>query len=268
MTDRVYPSAKTNGTTTNGGAAVTATTKPPTAAKPNLYNPTRPHPYRPQPNHSRRRHRSQRSCVCLCCFWSFLLVAVLILLAAIAGCAVYVLYSPRRPAFSVAALRISRFNLSTNAADDTTRLTAALNLTISAKNPNKKIIYTYDPISITALSNQVLIANGSFPFFTSAPQNTTIIRSSLSIASELVDADLVKGLRSDLKRKNGLDLKILMDTKVVVKMEKLKSKKLGIRVTCDGIHGTVPKGKSPSIASITDAKCKVDLRIKIWKWTF
>ncbi|GFZ16220.1 hypothetical protein Acr_25g0006290 [Actinidia rufa] len=81
MTDRVYPSAKTNGTTTNGGAAVTATTKPTTAAKPNLYNPTRPHPYRPQPNHSRRRHRSQRSCVCLCCFWSFLFVAVLILLA-------------------------------------------------------------------------------------------------------------------------------------------------------------------------------------------
>ncbi|GFZ16238.1 hypothetical protein Acr_25g0006470 [Actinidia rufa] len=172
MTDRVYPSAKTNGTTTNGGAAVTATTKPTTAAKPNLYNPTRPHPYRPQPNHSRRRHRSQRSCVCLCCFWSFLFVAVLILLAAIAGCAVYVLYSPRRPAFSVAALRISRFNLSTNAADDTTRLTAALNLTISAKNPNKKIIYTYDPISITALTNQVLIANGSFPFFHQCPQNT------------------------------------------------------------------------------------------------
>ncbi|PSS01219.1 Late embryogenesis abundant protein, LEA-14 protein [Actinidia chinensis var. chinensis] len=264
MTDRDYPSAKPKGATTNGAAAA-----PQPAAKPNLYNPTRPHPYRPQPNHHHhRRRRSRRSCVCLCCFWSLLLLAVLLLLAAIAGCAVYVLYSPRRPTFSVAALRISRFNLSTNAADGTTRLTAALNLTISAKNPNKKIIYTYDPISITALSNQVLIANGSFPFFTSDPQNTTIIRSSLSISSELVDADLVKPLRSDLKRKNGLGLEILMDTKVVVKMEKLKSKKLGIRVTCNGIHGIVPKGKSPSIASITDAKCKVDLRIKIWKWIF
>lgn len=96
----------------------------------------------------------------------------------------------------------------------------------------------------------------------------TAIRSTLSTTGELVDAESVSQLRSDLKKKNGLPLEIVVDTKVVVKLEKLKSKKIGIRVTCDGIRGFVPKGKVASVASTANVKCKVDLRIKIWKWTF
>ncbi|XAR70791.1 hypothetical protein NMG60_11027784 [Bertholletia excelsa] len=265
MTDRVYPSAKPNGTTTTAPGTATATTNPQPfpAAKSQLYNPTR-HPYRPRP--TPRRSRSGRRCLCLCCFWSLLLLTGALLLAAIAGSVAYVLYSPRRPSFSVTALRISHFNLST--IDDTTRLSASLNLSISTKNPNsRKIIYFYDPIAISAVTDQVLIANGSFPSFTSYPKNITIIRSVMSINSEIIDADSAASLRSDLKKKNGLSLKVMLDTRVVVKMEKLKSKKVGIRVTCEGIHGVVPKGKSASVATISDPKCKVDLRIKIWKWT-
>lgn len=259
MTDRVYPSAKP---TTNGTGTGTGTGPPP---KSHLYNPTR-HPFRPQPPH--RRRRSGRSCLCHCCFWSVLLIILILLIAAIAACFLYVIYNPRRPSFSVAALKISQFNLSTSSADDTTHLASTLNLTITSKNPNKKLIYIYDPFSITVLSNQVVIANGSFPSFTSNPKDVTAIRSTLSTTGALVDAESVSQLRSDLKKKNGLLLEIVVDTKVVVKLEKLKSKKFGIRVTCDGIHGFVPKGKVASIASTANAKCKVDLRIKIWKWTF
>lgn len=77
----------------------------------------------------------------------------------------------------------------------------------------------------------------------------------------------MKSLRSDLKKKSGVPLKVLLDTKVVVKADNFKSKKVGIRIECEGVHATVPKGKSVSIASVSKAKCKVDLRIKIWKWT-
>ncbi|GMP95092.1 hypothetical protein CsSME_00044269 [Camellia sinensis var. sinensis] len=262
MTDRVYPSAKPNGTTTAAGGITTTNPSPKTQP----YNPTR-HPYRPQPQPN-RRHRSRRSCICRCCFWSTLFVLLLLLLAAIAGCVIYLLYTPHRPSFSITTLKISQFNLSTAASDGTTQLTTTLNLTIFAKNPNKKLIFFYDPISITSLSNQLQIANGLFQNFASYPKNITIIRSVLSGNSQIVDADSVNSLRLDLKKKNGLPLKVVMEMKVVVKIEKLKSKKVGIRVTCDGIHGVVPKGKSPSIASTSDAKCKVHLLIRIWKWTF
>ena len=66
----------------------------------------------------------------------------------------------------------------------------------------------------------------------------------------------------------GFPVEIQMDTKVKMKMDWLKSKKVGIRVTCDGIRGTVPSGKTPAVASVVDSECKVDLRIKIWKFSF
>ncbi|XP_047307334.1 NDR1/HIN1-like protein 13 isoform X2 [Impatiens glandulifera] len=275
MTDRVYPSkangaAATNGTTAANGTAAANIPRAFPATKSQFNNPNR-HPYRPTPNTYRSR-RGRRGCFCLCCFWSILILLILLLLAAIAGCVFYVLYSPHRPSFSVNALRISQFNLTT-AADDTTHLAAAVNLSISAKNPNKKLIFFYDLISITAqTSNNVVISNGSFPNFPSYTGNTTIIRSVLSTASSsefvVVDADSVASLRSDLTKKSGLPLKIVMDTKVVVKMDAIKSKKIGIRITCDGIHGVVPKGNTTEVASTADSNCKVDLRIKIWKWTF
>ncbi|KAK2966410.1 hypothetical protein RJ640_003680 [Escallonia rubra] len=271
MTDRVYPSSKPNGKTATA-ATTPAAANPPKfpAAKSQLYNTNR-HPYRPTPTaahrHDRRRG-GRRSCLCCCCFWSILFLLVLLLLAAIAAAAAYALYRPQRPAFSVSSLRISQFNL-TSAADDSTRLTTKFNLTISSKNPNKKIIFYYGPITITSLANQVQIANGSFPSFTSDPNNITIVHCPLGSSSQVLDADSVTSLRSDLRRKTGLPLEILLDTSVVVKMDRIKSEKVGIRVKCQGIHGSVPQRKSPpTVASTSKAKCKVDLRIKIWKWTF
>lgn len=262
MTDRVYPSAKppSAAAVVNGGTTTTA------PAKPQLYNPKR-HPYRPNPA-PQRRSRSSRGCLCCCCCWTILILILLLLVAAIAACAAYLIYSPRRPSFSVAAVRFSQFNLTT-AADDTTRLSSTVNLTVSTKNPNKKqITYSYDPIGISIYSSDALIANGSFPSFVNYPNNPKILHSKLSSRSALIDADYVAGLRSDLKRKNGLPLKIEMDTNVVVKMGKFKTKKVGIRVICEGIKGILPKGKSVTSSSTTNAKCKVNIRIKIWKFTF
>lgn len=103
----------------------------------------------------------------------------------------------------------------------------------------------------------------------SAQKNQTSFRA-VVIASSAgdLDAESVTNLRSDLKRKSGVSLKIQMDTRVKVKIGGLKAKKVGIRVSCDGIKGAVPKGKTPVMASTVDSKCKVDLRVKIWKWTF
>ncbi|KAK4412616.1 hypothetical protein Salat_2908700 [Sesamum alatum] len=269
MTDRVYPSTKPNGT-----AAPITVNPPPAKAQNGLYNPTR-HPYRPTPTISRPRHKHRRQfscrrCFCLSCFWSILILIAILLLAAIASAAFYVLYRPQRPLFSVTSLKISTFNLTTTPSDDSTHLTTKINITLSAKNPNKKIIFLYDPISITVLSNSVNISNGSFANFTNSPDNISIIHTSMALNSQVLDADSVKSLKSDLKRKNGLPMEIVMDTMVGVKMEKLKMKKIGIRVKCDGIHGLVPKGKTviPAVANTSNAKCKVDLRIKIFKWTF
>lgn len=272
MTDRVYPSAtKPNGTTTT-----TTTTRIPAVAATNPL-PIPPakahlrHPYRQNPPHTARRtHRTRRNYLCCCCCWSLLVIIILLIVTAIAGAIAYSIYKPHRPTFSFTSLKISQFNLTT-APDDSTTLTTKLNITLSCTNPNKKLIFIYDPIQITTLtssSQEVQIGQGSFKAFTSNPQNITYIHTSLHTASQVLDADSVTSLRSDLKKNSGLPLKILLDTKVVVKADNLKSKKLGIRIKCEGVHATTPKGKSATVASVSKAKCKVDLRVKIWKWTF
>ncbi|KAJ9183582.1 hypothetical protein P3X46_007415 [Hevea brasiliensis] len=270
MSDRVFPSSKpaANGTATNPNATATANPTAP-SNKSHLINPTARPPYRPQPHSRRYRSRSGRSICCCCFFWSFIILLLLILLAAIAGAALYIIYRPHRPTFSIPSLRIHRLNLTTSADSSSSHLSTLLNLTIISKNPNSHLTLFYDSLTISSFSNDVFLGNGTLPAYSLSTKNETSFRNVVISGSNELDADSVNSLRSDLKKQSGgVTLKIQLDAKVKVKMGGLKTKKVGIRVTCEGIKGAVPKGKSPTAVVTTGSKCKVDLRIKIWKWTF
>ncbi|CAL0319075.1 unnamed protein product [Lupinus luteus] len=260
------PSSKPNGNgTSNGNAAAPAAVNGnPGGVKSQLYNPNR-QIYRPQ-SHHHRRQRSNRNLCCCCCFWTILTLLAVALLAAIVGAALYVLYRPNRPEFSVTNLRIAKMNLTTSS-DSPSHLNTLLNLTLIAKNPNNHLIFFYEPFTVTVFSNSVAIGNGTLPSFESGKNNQTSVKSIVSGSMDL-DTESLNSLRSGLKKVKGFPVEIQMDTKVKMKMESLKSKKVGIRVTCEGIRGNVPNGKSPSVASVINSQCKVDIRIKIWKFSF
>ncbi|KAK8558997.1 hypothetical protein V6N13_098598 [Hibiscus sabdariffa] len=268
MSDKVPPTKPNGGT---GGAAATKTAATNGGTKASyLYNPTSRPPYRPKPYNRRHENRPRRNyCCCFCC-WTILVILLLVLLGAMTGTVLYVLYRPQRPSFTVASLRIHRLNLTTAADSSSSHLSTLFNLTLSSKNPNSYLSFSYDPfvVSCVSSSSDVFVGNGALPAFVSDSKNDTIFKGVVVRTSSDVDVDTVKSLRPDLKKKNGVSLKVEMDTRVMVKMGGLRSKKVGIRVTCDGIKGAIPKGKSPSLAPVSAAKCKVDLRIKIWKWTF
>ncbi|OAY53152.1 NDR1/HIN1-like protein 6 [Manihot esculenta] len=257
MADRVYPSTKpaTNGDTT------AATTKPSfPATKAQLYGAARP-AYRPQPH----RKRSRRSCCCACCLWLTLIIFTLLLLAAIAGAIIYVLYHPQRPTFSVSGLKISSLNLTSSS-----HLTTNINLNITTRNPNKKLVYIYSPvtISLTTAKDGIQIGNGLLPSFEHGTKNTTFLKAAIRSSDQQLDDTSASQLKTDFKSKNGLALKIELETKVKVKMGGLKTPRVGIKISCEGIKTIIPNGKSATTASVSKAKCKVDLKIKIWKWTF
>ncbi|PIN20672.1 hypothetical protein CDL12_06653 [Handroanthus impetiginosus] len=260
MADRVYPSSKptANGGSTaappvaNGGANPTFP-----ANKGQLYNAARP-PYRPRAP-PRRRHR--RGCCCWCCLWMTMLILVLIILAGIAGAVFFVLYRPHRPFFSVSSLQLSKFNLTD------TSVTSAFNFTVTARNRNCKITFTYDQFSLKVLSGDVDIGDGSIPGFTQGKKNTTTLRTVISSSNTPIpDGTDISALKSSLKSKSLL-LKIQFETKVMAKIGKIKTKNLKIRVTCDGIKISIPSGKMPTVATTSKVKCKADPRIKIIKWT-
>ncbi|KMT17942.1 hypothetical protein BVRB_2g034620 [Beta vulgaris subsp. vulgaris] len=281
MADRVYPSAKptpppaslNNNTAVNGGATTTTTTTP--AKTGQLYNPQRPRPiYRPPQN--RRSNRSScscRKCCCLTFIYTLIAILSLLLLAAIAACIFYVLYHPKHPTFSISSIRISRFNLTSSDPSGFAHLHSKLDFTLTAKNPNKKkITFVYHPMYVQFSGAGVNAGNSTLPAFTHVAGNTTILKATvISDPTRDLDSDSVSQLRSDLGKKNGFPVSAELNTMVEVQMGKIKTKRVGIRVICDGIKGFQPKNATAKIATpgtTTDAKCKVDLRIKIWKFTF
>jgi hypothetical protein len=192
-------------------------------------------------------------------------IFTLIVLAAIAGAIIYVLYRPHRPTFVVSGLKISSLNLTS-----TSHLTTNIDLNITTRNPNKKLVYTYNPItiSVTTEKDGILVGSGLLPSFVHGTKNTTFLRAAITSSGLQLDDKSGSKLTSDLKSKDGEALKVELETKVKVKMGGLKTPKARIRVSCQGIKATVPSGKQATKASVSNAKCKVDLRIKIWKWTF
>ncbi|XP_072999047.1 NDR1/HIN1-like protein 6 [Typha latifolia] len=250
MADRVYPASKPNPApprAVNGAASFPAT-KAQSFQRP---------AYRPQPPKSRR---SRRGLCCSILLWLILIIVALVFLAAIAAGVLYLIYRPHRPTFSVSSLRLSAFNVSTTG----NLLTSSLDISVTARNPNSKIVFLYDPTSIAvSTSGGVGIGDGSFPAFVHEAKNTTLLKTTVRATGESVDSSAA----ADLKKSSNLKLEIDLETKAGVKIGKLKTKKVGIRVRCDGIQVAVPKGKTAVAAATPDAVCKVKLRVKIWKWT-
>ncbi|KAL6559967.1 hypothetical protein OROGR_005084 [Orobanche gracilis] len=237
MSDRVYPSAKPAAgeapASANGGVNPSLP-----ANKSQFYTPTRL-PYRPQP-HPRRP--SRRGCCCSCCIWMTSIGLILLLLASISGAVFYV--------FTALTDLRSRSTLSS-----------------SPDSTSPKIDFYYDQISVKILSGDVDIGDGSFAGFTHGRKKATTLRTAISSSNNSITAGTdISTLKSSL-RSRKLPLKIQLDTKVMVKAGKIKTAKLRIRVTCDGIRISVPSGKTATLAATSNVKCKVDPRVKIIKWT-
>ncbi|CAM8955604.1 unnamed protein product [Rhodiola kirilowii] len=265
MADRVYPSTNpTAAAAATDGATPPTVSAPPGATKPQLYNPNR-QPYRPHPYTHDRRTRRKRCTCCCTLFWSILVILFLALIVAIAGAVFWVLYKPHSPKFTISNFRIANLNLTSTS--DTSHLSSAMNLTLSSSNPNKKLSFLYSDFHISVLSNSgVLIANGSAPGFLSAPKDAESMKLELKNSADL-DVESAKGLNSDLKKKS-LAMKVKAETRARVKIGKMKTMKVIIRVTCEGISGTAPTGKTTTVASTAGAKCSVDFRFRIWRFTF
>ncbi|CAN7005376.1 hypothetical protein IGI04_009206 [Brassica rapa subsp. trilocularis] len=282
MTDRVFPASKpptaTNGAPTPPGGAL----PPPPSVngngtanqKPQVYIPANRPVYRPQPYSRHHHHQTRPSCrrvCCCCCFWSILILLILALLTSIAATAVYVIYHPRPPLFSVPSLRVGRVNLTTSSDASVSHLSSFFNFTLISVNPSQHLTFSYDRFAVavkTVKSNEML-ANGTVPGFFSGNGNKTSFRSVIatSTSARELDPDEARRLKSDLTRGARVGLEIEMRTKVKMQMGKLKSEGVEIKVTCGGFEGTVPKGKVPTVATSKQTKCKSDLSVKVWKWS-
>ncbi|KAK9066115.1 hypothetical protein SSX86_015517 [Deinandra increscens subsp. villosa] len=217
----------------------------PTATKPQIYSNNNSNRNAARPVYRSHPHRYRRSCCCYCCLWIIFIIMLFIIISAIAAAVMFLLFRPHRPSFSVSNLQISTQS----------RL---FNLTVIARNPNNKMTFYYDPVSVSIESNGVSVGDGSIPAFVAAKKSTTTLRAVVNSKWELKE--------EEKKKSSSLVMKIKMNANVRVKIGgSYESKKALVRVVCDGIKEVVdPSGES---SMKKNSNCKVDLRIKIWKWT-
>ncbi|CAD6240275.1 unnamed protein product [Miscanthus lutarioriparius] len=260
--------------------------------------------YRPQQAAAKRR-RGGRSCpfsCCCCFFWTVLVILLLAFLAAVVGGAFYLLYRPHRPAFTLTVARVTKLSLSSSATAPA--LSDAIDVTLTAKNPNKKLVYLYDDFTVTAATaaNAVPLGEATVPGFTADAGNITVIKATVSASALTVDPTAAA---SDIKKSGEFPITLDLETKAGVRVGGLKTKKIGIQVHCDGVKVAAPaapaakkkklgkaaaadapapaaatEAPAPAAAAVDDAPappaaattvaraCEVRIRVKIWKWTF
>lgn len=251
MADRVFPSPRSPASDGRASPTFPATKGQLNgAATLSIYSPGRS-----------RRHR--RGCCCRFCLWMPVAVIVVLLLLAAAAAVFYVIYRPQSPSFSVTSVRLAYLNTTTSG------VKSKFSLAITARNPNKRLVYIYSPFSVTALASGISVGKGNIPTFVHGKRNSTVLRSSVTSSSQPLDSESLSKVKAAIKAKTGVSLKLKLDTKEKVKAGSLRTPKIGIRVTCDGIRAVVPaSGKASAVATTANASCKVTTRIKIWKWTF
>ncbi|KAM0027803.1 putative Late embryogenesis abundant protein, LEA_2 subgroup [Helianthus debilis subsp. tardiflorus] len=104
------------------------------------------------------------------------------------------------------------------------------------------IVFYYDLVSVSFDSNGVNVGDGTISAFEmKKKKNTMSLRTVVTASGQSVDDN---NLKSDLKNKKSVPLKIQLDTKVKAKIGSFKTKRLPIRTTCDGIKAVAPAGKT------------------------
>ncbi|XP_027336678.1 NDR1/HIN1-like protein 6 [Abrus precatorius] len=195
----------------------------------------------------------KRSCCCRFLCWTLSMLLILIIALAITIGILFLVFRPKLPKYSVDQLSISQFNVSEN-----NSLYATFNVTITARNPNKKIGIFYDGGShISAWYRNTQLCEGSLPKFYQGHRNTTVLN--LPLTGQTQDATgLENELQQQLQQTNSIPLNLKVDQPVRVKLGKLKLFKVKFRVRCRLVVDSLGANNDIRIAS---SKCKFRLRL-------
>ncbi|XP_074579814.1 NDR1/HIN1-like protein 6 [Curcuma longa] len=187
--------------------------------------------------------RRRRSCCCRCMCWTLLTVVVLVVAVAATAGILYLVFDPKLPKYSVDRLRISNFTIDLN-----NTITATFNVTVTARNPNRKIgIYYGDGSHLSSWYNGQQLCAGSFPAFYQGHRNTTVLNVLLTgetqMGSQLV-SELLQQQQSGM-----IPLAVRGDVPVRVKFGRLRLRRVTFKVRCALVVNSLTASADISIRS-------------------
>eukprot|EP00252_Welwitschia_mirabilis_P009704 TRINITY_DN2246_c0_g1_i1.p1 TRINITY_DN2246_c0_g1~~TRINITY_DN2246_c0_g1_i1.p1 ORF type:complete len:288 (-),score=-6.53 TRINITY_DN2246_c0_g1_i1:99-962(-) len=198
------------------------------------------------------KRRRSCCCRCLCCTLCFLLVFVLAI--AVAAGVLYLVFQPRAPKYGVSDLRVNKFSVDTNAHT----LSSEFSVTVTARNPNKKIgIYYLDDSHVSVWYEDISLCSGAIPAFYQGHKNTTVLALGLTGTDVAFDSEKVSQLREQ-NEEGKVHLKLRADVPVKVKVGLLKLFKVTFKLRC---NIQVDRLAANSSVSVSDTSCSVRLKL-------
>jgi hypothetical protein len=195
--------------------------------------------------HSRPPKKRSSCCKCIC--WTIsILILLIIILAATVG-ALYLIFRPKVPKYSVNGLQISDLRLNLDMS-----LYAKFDVKITAVNPNRKIGIYYEKGShISVWYRTTNLCQGSLPIFYQGHQNKTVLDVALTGQNQYGQTLLSAIQEQQQTGQIPLDLKI--DVPVRIKLGKLKLRKIRVKGKCLLIVDTL---NANSKVTIKASNCK------------
>ncbi|KAI3842693.1 hypothetical protein MKW98_015360 [Papaver atlanticum] len=193
--------------------------------------------------------RKRRSCCCCCCCTIIILILFLLIIFAIFGTLFYVWFQPKLPTFHLQSIKTPQFNVSVT--PDGTYLDASTDVRFETTNPNSKLEFAYDDITVRiSYEDDVDLGTAVVPAFTQGRRNITILNFETSTKHLLIDDDMGLRLKNQL-HDNNMVVDVEVKTRVGVGIESWKLGMMDVKVVCENVQVKSSGGANP--------KCKINL---------
>lgn len=194
----------------------------------------------------------RRSCCCKFLCWTLLVLLILVIAIGVTVGILFLVFRPKLPKYSIDGLQITQLDLSNNGS-----LYAAFDVTVTARNPNKKIgIYYVGGSRISVLYSGSKLCEGAFPKFYQGHRNTTVLQVPLTGQTQNATA-LLTSWQQQRQQTGVIPLNLRVRQPVRVKLGKLKLPKMRFLVRC---RLDVDSLSAQNAVSIKSSSCKFRFR--------
>ncbi|XP_028798512.1 NDR1/HIN1-like protein 6 [Neltuma alba] len=191
-------------------------------------------------------------CFCKCICWTLSLLLILIIILGATLGALYLIFKPKLPNYSVESLRIGDLRLNLDMTLD-----AKFDVKITANNPNENIgIYYEKGGRLSVWFTKTQLCEGSLPIFYQGHRNRTVLDVSLSGQVESGTTLMAALQQQQQTGRVPLDLKI--HAPVAIKLGSLKLRKVRILGKCMLVVDSL---SANSLISIKASNCKFRLKL-------
>ncbi|KAJ8753366.1 hypothetical protein K2173_019765 [Erythroxylum novogranatense] len=195
----------------------------------------------------------KRGCLCKCFCWTLSLLLILIVIIGIVVGVLFLVFRPKLPKYSIDRMEITQFILNNDSS-----LYATFNVTITARNPNKKIgIYYEGGSDIGVWYKSTELCEGSLPKFYQGHRNTTVLN--VPLTGQTQDANgLSTALQQQQQLTGAIPLNLRVKQPVRIKLGKLKLMKVKFLVRC---RLEVDSLSSNNVITTRNSSCKFRFRL-------